>query len=66
MWTSWAGTSLIQTRIQDEKYMVIINIRLVLVDILLEISPDVYGPYFITDRKGVKKLIVQSQNYMVQ
>ena len=42
--------------------MYIINIRGILVDILLDISPDVYGPYVITDRKGLKKLIVQCQN----
>ena len=42
--------------------MVIINIRGVLVDILLEIVPDIYGPYVITDRKGGKKLMFQYQN----
>ena len=42
--------------------MAIINIRRLLVDILIKITLDVYGPYVITDRKGVKKLIVQCQN----
>ena len=52
----------IQTHIEDEKYMSTINIRRVLVNIILEISPDVYGTYLITDCKGVKHLIVQCQN----
>ena len=34
----------------------------VLVDILLDIALDIYGPYVITDRKGIKKLIIQYQN----
>ena len=42
--------------------MAIIKIRGVLVDILLEISPGVYEPYFITDRKDIKQLIAQCQN----
>ena len=41
--------------------MVNIKIKGVLVDILLEISPDVYGPHVITYRKGVKQLILQCQ-----
>ena len=52
----------IHTCIDDDKDMVIINIRGVLVDILLEIVPDIYGPYVITDRKGGKKLMFQYQN----
>ena len=42
--------------------MAIIKIMGVLVDILLEMAPDIYGPYVITDRKGVKQLIFQCQN----
>ena len=42
--------------------MAIINIRGVLVNILLEIAPDVYGSYVVTDRKGIKQLILQCQN----
>ena len=42
--------------------MAIIKTRGVFVYILLEIYPDVYGPYVITDRKGFKKLIFQCQN----
>ena len=42
--------------------MAIIKIRGVLVDILLEIAPGVYEPYFITDSKDIKQLIAQCQN----
>ena len=42
--------------------MAIINICKILVDILLEISPDVYGPYVTTDKKGINKLINQFIN----
>ena len=31
-------------------------------DILVEISPDVYKSHVITDKKGVKQLLVQCQN----
>jgi hypothetical protein len=52
----------IQTRIDDEKNMVFIKIRGVLVDMLIDIAPGVYKPYVTTDRKGVKQLLVQCQN----
>ena len=42
--------------------MTTIKIRWVLVYILLDIAPDVYGPYVIKERKGINKLIVQCQN----
>ena len=42
--------------------MSIIKIRGVLVDMLLYIAPDFYGPYVTTDRKGIKKLITQFMN----
>ena len=34
----------IQTRVENEKDMVYIRVRGVLVDLLIEIAPDVYGP----------------------
>jgi hypothetical protein len=52
----------IQTKIEDEKDMAFIKIRGVLVDILVEIAPDVYKPYVTKDKKGVKQLLVQVQN----
>ena len=42
--------------------MAIIKTRIVLVDILQEISPDIYESYVTTYLKGVKKLVVQCQN----
>ena len=52
----------IQTRVEDEKDMAFIKIRGVLVDILVEIAPDVYKPFVTKDKKGVKQLLVQCQN----
>jgi hypothetical protein len=52
----------VQTRVEDEKDMAIIKLRGVLVDILVEIAPDVYKPYATTDKKGVRQLLVQCQN----
>jgi hypothetical protein len=43
---------------KDEKDMAIIKIRGILVDMLIDIAPDVYSPYVTTDRKGVKQVIV--------
>ena len=42
--------------------MAIIKIRGVLVDILLDISADLYGLYVIMDRKGFKQLIPQCKS----
>ena len=52
----------ILSHIKYENYMAIIKIRGVLVDIMLDIYPDVYGLYVIMDRKSVKKIIIQCQN----
>ena len=54
----------IQTQVEDEKDMALINIRGVLVDILVEIVPDVYKSHVTTNKKGVKQLLVQFQNAM--
>ena len=40
----------------------IIRIRGILVDILVEIALDAYSPYVTTDKRGKKYLIVQCQN----
>ena len=42
--------------------MVIIKIHGTLVDMILYIAPDVYGPYVTTDRKGINQLITQCMN----
>jgi hypothetical protein len=52
----------VQTRVEDEKDMAFIKIRGVLVDILVEIAPDVYKSYVTKDKKGVAQLLVQCQN----
>jgi hypothetical protein len=52
----------IQVQVEDEGDMAIIKIRGVLVDILVQIAPDVYKSYVTTDKKGMKQLLVQCQN----
>jgi hypothetical protein len=52
----------IQTCNEDEKDMAIIKIHGILVDIIVEIAPDVYKPYVYKDKKGIKQLLVQCQN----
>ena len=52
----------IQTKIEDEADMAIIKLRGILVDMLLDIAPKVYQPFFITDKSGTKQLIVQCKN----
>jgi hypothetical protein len=52
----------VQTRVEDEKDMAIIKLHGVLVDILVEMAPNVYKLYATTDKKGVKQLLVQCQN----
>ena len=44
--------------------MLFINICGVLVDILVEIAPDVYKSHVTIDQKGVKQFMVQCQNTM--
>ena len=52
----------IPTRVEDEKDMAFIKIFGVLVDILVEIAPDVYKSHVTNEKKGVKQLLVQCQN----
>jgi hypothetical protein len=52
----------VQTQVENEKDMALINIRGILVDILVEISPDVYTSYVSKDKKWSKQLLVQCQN----
>ena len=54
--------ALIKTQTEHKKDTAIINIHGILVDILSDISPYVYGLYVTTDRKGIKKLINQFIN----
>jgi hypothetical protein len=52
----------VQTRVENEKDMAFIKICGVLVDILVEIAPDVYKSYGSRDKKGMKQILVQCQN----
>ena len=52
----------IQTRVEDEKEMAIIKIRRILVDILVDLAPDVYREFVTTYKKVIKTLVVQCQN----
>ena len=46
----------------DAEHRVIVRIRGPLVDILVSIAPDVYGPYVSTNKSGQKVLIVECLN----
>jgi hypothetical protein len=52
----------VQTRVENEKDMAFIKIRGILVDILVEVAPDVYNSYVSKDKRGSKQLLVQCQN----
>jgi hypothetical protein len=52
----------IQMQVEDEEDMAIFEIRGLLVDILVQIAPNVYKSYVTTDKKGMKQLLVQCQN----
>jgi hypothetical protein len=47
---------------EDAEHRVIVCIRGPLVDILVSIAPDVYGPYVLTNKSGQKVLIVECLN----
>ena len=42
--------------------MAVINIRGVLVDLLIYIYPEFYGPFVTTDKKGEKEIILKCMN----
>jgi hypothetical protein len=52
----------VQTVVKDEEHRVIVRIRGPLVDILVSIAPDFYGPYVSTNKAGQKVLLVQCLN----
>ena len=52
-------SAFIQARVQHKKDVAIIKIRVVIVDILLELFQDIYEPYVTTDLKEVKQLVGQ-------
>jgi hypothetical protein len=49
----------VQTIVEDEKDKALICIHGPLVDILVSIAPNVYGPYVTVGKKGKKQLLVQ-------
>ena len=49
----------IQTCVDKIKDMATIIMKGALVDVLVEISPDIYGLYFSNDKKGVKNMILR-------
>jgi hypothetical protein len=52
----------VQTVVKDEEHCVVVCTRGPLVDILVSIAPDVYGPYMSTNKAGQKVLLVQCLN----
>ena len=52
----------IQKKIDNEKDIAIIKSRGILVDMLLDISPGVYGPYINMNSKVIMQLINQCMN----
>jgi hypothetical protein len=44
----------VQTRVEDKKDMAIIKLHGILVDIPVDMAPDIYKSYATTDKKGVK------------
>ncbi len=52
----------VQIVVEDKEHRVIICIRGPLVDILVSIAPEVYGPYVSTNKSGQKVLLVQCLN----
>jgi hypothetical protein len=58
----YVPNAFVQTQVENEKDVAFIKIRGILVDILVEIAPDVYNSYVSKDKKGLKQLLVQCQN----
>jgi hypothetical protein len=62
MLLSHIPNTFIQMQVDDEEDMAIIKICAILVDILVQIAPNIYKSYVMTDKKGMKQLLVQCQN----
>jgi len=52
----------VQTRIEREQDMVVMKLRGVLVDMLVDTAPETYSECVTVGKNGVKQLIVQCQN----
>ena len=46
----------------DSHHCIIVRLRGALVEILLELAPDVYGPFIATNKKGEKVPLVKCMN----
>ena len=51
-----------QTKVESVNNMAIIRVRGELVDAILEIAPEIYGPYVTEDKKGNKVIILLCKN----
>jgi hypothetical protein len=56
------SNAFVQTVFKDEEHHAIVHIRGPLVDFLVSIAPDVYGPYIKTNKAGQKVVLVQCLN----
>jgi hypothetical protein len=56
------ANAFMQTCVEDKKDMAFIKIRGVLVDILVDIAPEVYKKHVTKDKNGVAQSLVQCQN----
>ena len=52
----------IQTKVKDPKHRALIKIKGILVDILVEIAPEVHKEFVHTDKKGNKVIIAECMN----
>ena len=58
----YTPNAFVQTQIEDKKYIAFIKIHGVLVDILVEIAPEMYKYHIKADKKGMKQSLVQCHN----
>ena len=56
----------VQTRLEDEKDKAIIRLRGPLADALVQLDPDLYGPYVTKDKKGQSVLYTQIKNALCE
>ncbi len=52
----------IQTVMEDDNNKVVMRVRGYMVDVLVKVAPEVYGPYVLTNKRGRKQLLVECLN----
>lgn len=52
----------IKTRVEDEKDRVVIRVRGLLIDTLVQIAPVLYGPYITCNTRGNRQLLLECYN----